>query len=82
MVALREIAREWNIPVQVFSLRNDERSGSTIGPHIASQLGMPTVDIGIPVVGMHSAREMARFFDWEQLEELLKRLLENHHKYR
>lgn len=47
-----------NIPYQVFVNRSDERGGSTIGPVAASHLGIRSVDIGTPMLAMHSAREL------------------------
>ena len=51
-------ARRVDVPVQKFVNRSDLRCGSTIGPITASRLGMPTLDVGNPMLSMHSAREM------------------------
>ena len=45
------------VPSQVFVNRTDLACGSTIGPVTAAQLGIPTVDVGMPQLAMHSARE-------------------------
>ena len=52
----RIIAEKAQIPVQDFITRNDSPCGSTIGPIVASGTGMKTIDIGMPMLGMHSIR--------------------------
>lgn len=46
-------------PYQRFVVRSDMQCGSTIGPLVASALGVATVDVGCPQWAMHSIRETA-----------------------
>ena len=55
----KSICDEVKVPYQTFVVRSDMACGSTIGPITASQLGVPTVDIGVATFGMHSIRELA-----------------------
>jgi len=60
---IKEIAKMQNIPLQEFVVRNDTIGGSTIGPIIASNTGIRTMDIGNPQLSMHSIREMGSTTD-------------------
>jgi aspartyl aminopeptidase len=63
------------IPTQHFVTRADMGCGSTIGPIIASELGIETLDIGVPQWGMHSIRETAGTHDIAYLYQALKAYL-------
>ncbi|MES2013693.1 MAG: M18 family aminopeptidase [Pseudomonadota bacterium] len=52
-----------NVPYQQYAHRTDLGCGSTIGPIIAANLGVPSVDVGSPMWAMHSIRESAGVLD-------------------
>ncbi|MBO4217524.1 MAG: M18 family aminopeptidase [Clostridia bacterium] len=59
-----------SIPYQVFFNRSDARGGGTIGPILSSRLGLVTVDIGNPMLSMHSIRELGGSSDAGNMEKL------------
>lgn len=52
-----ELCKESGVPYQFFANRSDNAGGSTLGNLLTSQIDIHGVDIGNPMIGMHSARE-------------------------
>ena len=58
-IAAFELACERaGVPTQRYIHRTDLACGSTIGPMTAAGLAVPTVDVGVPQLSMHSIREL------------------------
>lgn len=57
------ICKQAEVPVQYFVNKSDEVGGSTIGPISSSHLDMRCVDMGTPVLAMHSVRELGGVMD-------------------
>lgn len=55
----RQLAGQVGVPVQSFVTRTDMACGSTIGPLTAAEVGVRTLDVGVPTYAMHSIRETA-----------------------
>ncbi|TVR70053.1 MAG: M18 family aminopeptidase [Spirochaetaceae bacterium] len=68
---LARLAERSGIPLQYMQNRSDIAAGSTIGPALASRLSIPSVDLGIPILAMHSIRETGALSDVEQMIALL-----------
>jgi len=60
----RDICDRNKIKNQMFYNRSDKRSGSTIGSIMSSYLPMSIVDIGMPILAMHSIRELGNTRDY------------------
>lgn len=58
-----QLCAKAGVPVQWFVNRSDEPGGTTIGPISSSHLHMRSVDIGTPILAMHSIRELGGVMD-------------------
>jgi len=65
-----------DVPVQSIAMRSDMACGSTIGPITSTVLGVDTVDVGAPQLGMHSIRETTGWHDPVLLYRALKEFFE------
>lgn len=65
------ICESVKVPYQKIINRSDMPSGSTIGPIVSSKLSIPTIDIGNPMLAMHSIRETIGVYDHEYLIKAL-----------
>jgi aspartyl aminopeptidase len=65
------LCRRVDVTPQDFVTRSDLGCGSTIGPISAARVGIRTVDVGNPMLSMHSCREMAGTADVEPMIAVL-----------
>ena len=59
----KNICEKCGVKYQQFVNRSDERGGSTIGPISSTHLDINSVDIGSPILSMHSIRELGSVED-------------------
>ena len=71
-----KIARDLGVNIQTFHNRNDKQGGSTIGPIAAATLGIKSIDVGEPILAMHSIRELGGVEDHYQAYQIYKRFYE------
>ena len=62
---LKKICRQAEVPCQTYANRSDIAGGSTLGNLSTAHVSVPTVDIGLPQLAMHSAVETAGVQDTE-----------------
>ena len=68
----KQVCQKAGVPCQVFVNRSDARGGSTIGPITMGNLNIRCVDIGNPILSMHSVRELGGSMDQEYIEKVFK----------
>ena len=66
------LCKQQKVPSQSFVMRSDMACGSTIGPITATELGVTTLDVGVPTFAMHSIRELAGADDAAALARVVK----------
>lgn len=66
------LCEENNIPYQRYVNRSDMAGGQTLGPLISTFLPIMSADLGVPMLAMHSARELAAVSDYQALVDLIK----------
>ena len=69
---IKDLAEKNGIKYQVFVNRSDLVGGSTIGPASSKYLPIPSIDLGIPMLSMHSIRELCGVEDLENIKDLIK----------
>lgn len=70
-----QLCEQAGVPYQQYAHRTDLGCGSTIGPIIASKLGVASVDVGAPMWAMHSIRESAGVLDHHYMISVLNTFL-------
>lgn len=78
LVLLKKVADSANVPLQLFVAANNSPCGSTIGPILASKTGIRTLDIGNPILSMHSIRETGGSADLKYQIDLFKEFLKQY----
>lgn len=75
VAVVEQICLEKNIPYQKFVNRSDLAGGGTLGTVMSTIIPVPTVDIGVPILAMHSAVETMGVKDQESITELITQFL-------
>jgi aspartyl aminopeptidase len=70
------LCRARSIEPQHFVTRSDLACGSTLGPITAARVGIRSVDVGNPMLAMHSCRELASTADVAPMIDVLAAFLE------
>ncbi|MBR4342191.1 MAG: M18 family aminopeptidase [Lachnospiraceae bacterium] len=71
VAGIQQLCEKYGIKYKKFVNNSDMPGGGTLGPIISSHLPMYTVDIGVPILAMHSARELMGASDQDELVKLI-----------
>ena len=75
-VAFMRCCESAGVPCQRFRMKPDIAPGTTIGPISSALLGVRTVDVGVPMLAMHSARETAGAYDHDYMIAALRAFMQ------
>ena len=78
VAVLRLVAEEAGVPLQEIQNRADVPAGTTVGPMSAGGSLIPTVDLGVPILAMHSAVETGHLGDIGQMSRLITTFYGSH----
>ncbi|CAI6096396.1 unnamed protein product [Clonostachys chloroleuca] len=76
----RRVAELSGTVTQPFQIRNDSRSGGTVGPMLSSAMGVRAIDVGLPQLSMHSIRATTGALDPGLGVKFFKGFLDNWEK--
>ena len=74
----RQACKKAGVPTQTFCNRADLAGGSTLGNISSSQVSIPTVDVGLPQLAMHSCYETAGARDAAYLVQAMSQVFSMH----
>ena len=77
---MRRVAEIKGCQTQTFQIRNDSRSGGTVGPMLSSAMGVRAADVGLPQLSMHSVRATTGSLDPGLGVQFFKGFLDNWEK--
>ena len=72
----KKLCKDHDIPTQAFTNHSDNPGGSTLGNISNTVIAMPTVDIGLPQLAMHSSYETAGVKDTAYLVDAVTKFYE------
>ncbi len=72
VAVIQQICEEHNISYQKFANRSDATCGNTMGPIVSALLPVRAIDLGIPLLSMHSAAETIGEKDQQSMLELMQ----------
>lgn len=71
-----DAASRSGVNTQRFVSKNTVTCGSTIAPMTATRLGITTIDVGVPILSMHAAREMCALSDQVEMTKIMRAYLQ------
>ena len=71
VASIQQLCNAFDIPYQKFVNRSDVAGGGTLGSLTSSWLPMKTVDMGVGLLSMHSARELMATKDQQNMVDLV-----------
>ena len=76
IAAFRSLCEDAGVPCQIYMNRSDAPGGSTAGPSAVTQVPLRAVDIGLPLLAMHSIRELGGVKDMHDAMTVFTRYFE------